>query len=306
MTWWDRLKYEFDKNPSPVRKLIIVNVGIFILSYLFVFVVSQFVHPNGAEQAWTLVKNFFYTPSAFAKLLIKPWTLFTYMFFHAGFRHILGNMLMLYFIGRILSDFMNNRKFYTIYFGGGVAGALLFVLIYNLIPSLAGGAAESVLLGASGGVIAIVMATAVLVPNYELFLFGAFRVKMKWIAMYLVFLDIFFFNSGNQGGHLAHIGGAIFGALFILREQGRISFDMLKNIRNPFKPKYTILDERQFVREKKRETVKTASSSKSSHHRASGKPHQEEIDAILDKINESGYSSLTKEEKELLFRASDQ
>lgn len=306
MTWWDRLKYEFDKNPSPVRKLIIVNVGIFILSYLFVFVVSQFVQPNGAEQAWTLVKDFFYTPSAFAKLLIKPWTLFTYMFFHAGFRHILGNMLMLYFIGRILSDFMNNQKFYAIYFGGGVAGALLFVLIYNLIPSLAGGATESVLLGASGGVIAIVMATAVLVPNYELFLFGAFRVKMKWIAMYVVFLDIFFFNSGNQGGHLAHIGGAIFGALFILNEQGRISFDVFRNIRNPFKPKYTILDERQFVREKKRETVKTASSSKSSHGRTSGKPHQEEIDAILDKINESGYSSLTKEEKELLFRASDQ
>ncbi len=302
MSLWDKIQYQFNKGDSPVRKLIIINVAIFLLSGL-IYLIAGSDQINKANNLLSI----FYVPSAFSDLLLKPWTIGTYMFFHADLRHIIGNMLMLYFIGRILLDFQSNRTFYKIYFLGGISGAILYLVTYAISPAFAGG--NGLMLGASGAVISVVVATAILVPNYELYLFGAFRVKMKWIALFLIFTDLMYFNAGNQGGHLAHIGGAMFGAVFMLNEQGRLNLSFLNQIKNPFKPKYTIIDERDIIRNK-RETVKTSSKGESRSHKkyqrsSNDKPRQEEIDAILDKINQSGYPSLTKEEKELLFRASD-
>ena len=288
MNWIDRIRYEFNKSDSPVRKLILINVAVFLIGGLLILVGSR------AKAAPLLA--FFYIPSDITEFILRPWTLGTYMFFHADFRHILGNMLILYFIGRILEDFLPNKKFYQIYFGGGLIGGLLYLLVFNVFTP----DTNTVLLGASGGVTAVVVAAAFLTPEYIVYLFGAFRIRLKWIALYLVLLDLVYFTDGNQGGHLAHIGGALVGMLFILHQQGRLNLGLLNRIPNPFKPKYTVIDERDIIR-----STKTKPSSPKKESRKSGEPRQEEIDAILDKINQSGYTSLTKEEKELLFRASD-
>lgn len=301
MSIWDKIQYQFNKGDSPIRKLIIINVAVFLLSGLVMVVGRGYGQEIKADSFLKL----FYTPARFTEFLSKPWSIFTYMFFHFDLRHILGNMFLLYFIGRILLDFQSNRNFYTIYFGGGIAGALLYLITFALFPNLAGGSGFP-MQGASGAVISVVIAAAILVPNYEVFLFGAFRVKVKWIAAFFVVTDLVYFNGGNQGGHLAHIGGAIFGTLYMLNEQGRLNLSFLNSIPNPFKKKYTIIDERDIIkggREKVKTEHTSSKSSSKSHH--SGSPRQEEIDAILDKINQSGYPSLTKEEKDLLFRASD-
>ncbi|MBO6515251.1 MAG: rhomboid family intramembrane serine protease [Bacteroidia bacterium] len=301
MTLWERIQYEFNKNSSPIRKLILVNVAIFLLASL-VFGVAQLY--GSKEQAKQLL-SILSIPSDFPSFIKKPWTLVTYMFMHSGIRHIAGNMLMLYFLGRILLDFQSNRNFYQIYFGGGLVGAGLYLLVFNLFPSIVGGAGLSEMVGASGAVLSVVVATAVLVPNYEIFLFGAFRLKVKWIAVYLVLADILFFGNGNQGGHLAHIGGALFGGLYILYIQGRIGLNLFRRISNPFKAKYTIVDERDILRQRTVKTEKKSSNSTTGRVNSPHKPRQEEVDAILDKIGQSGYDSLSKEEKDLLFRASE-
>ena len=253
-----------------------------------------------AKQQASSMLSIFRLPADFGTFIVQPWSILTYMFFHADFRHILFNLLALYFIGRILVDFINNRQFLTIFFGGGILGGALFLLSYNLIPDL--GTGEQHLVGASGGVYAVLIAAAVLVPNYEVFLFGAFRTKIKWIALFLVFMSLFF-NPNNIGGSIAHLGGIFFGGLYILNLQGRINLDFLRNVRNPFKPKYTIIDERDILRGTGK--GKASGSKTTRAKKGRNKPEQEEIDAILDKIGQSGYDSLSKEEKELLFRASE-
>lgn len=301
MNAWDKIQYEFNKGDSPIRKLILINVAVFIVSALF----GSFSHLYNSPT------NFFEDqlamPSWYSEFYKKPWTVFTYMFMHGGFMHLLFNMLMLYFIGRILVDFIPNKRFYLIYFGGGILGGLLFMLAYNTFPVFVKIGASIPLVGASGAITAVVVAAAILVPNYELFFFGVFRVKLKWIALYLVVANVLFFTDGNEGGKIAHLGGAIFGALYMLQIQGRIPLNLsfFKRIRNPFKPKYQVIDEKQILR-----TRTPPKPGVSKPHRAfnigtSGKPGQEEIDAILDKISQSGYDSLSKDEKDMLFRASE-
>ncbi len=302
MSLWDKIQYEFNKGNSPIRKLIIINVAIFILSGL-VMMVGRGRGEQAAIQAESFLE-LFYTNGSFSVFLTKPWSIFTYMFFHSGLFHIAGNMMLLYYMGRILLDFQSNKKFYTIFFGGGILGALTYMLIYTVLPSFAGSGGP--MPGASGAVMSVVVAAAVLLPNYELFFFGRYRVRIKWIALVLVGVDLLYLTASNQGGHLAHLGGALFGSLYILHQQGRLNLDLLKTIKNPFKPKFTVIDERDILRSKQQK-VKTEAATSSRHANAnsSGTPRQEEIDAILDKINQSGYPSLTKEEKDLLFRASD-
>ncbi|MBI1305109.1 MAG: rhomboid family intramembrane serine protease [Bacteroidetes bacterium] len=304
MNVWESIKYEFNKDDSPIRKLVIINVAVFVLAGLASFI----LHLYKLDVDFYLSK-YFYLPSWFSEFITKPWTLLTYMFFHAGVMHILFNMLWLYFIGRILIDFTTNKRFYQIYFFGGLTGGVLYLLFYNVFPIFTQMPESSVMLGASGAVNAIIVATAVLVPNYEIFLFGIFRVRLKWIALFLVMMDVLLFSQGNEGGRLAHLGGAAFGALYVLQMQGRLNlnFNFLRKIRNPFKPKYQVIDESKILRNKKSPNT-SGSTSKSTNPfniRTSGKPGQEEIDAILDKISQSGYESLSKEEKEMLFRASE-
>ena len=282
MTTLEKIQFEFNKGNSAIRQIIMINLGAFIFT-VFVGVIAR-LSGFAPEELLT----YFYIPSNLGKLIIRPWTLLTNIFFHAGFWHLLGNMILLYFIGRILEDFMDFKKIWKIFLYGGISGAMLFVISYNIFPVFNEVVGYKKLLGASGGVTAILVATGTFLPKYQIRPFGLFNVELRWVALFFVFRDLYMFPvSDNTGGLFAHIGGAIFGLIFILNLQGKIT-----------KPN---LNQTSFFWDKKRD------------ERMRGpiitdkkpKPNQDEIDAILDKISQSGYDSLSKNEKDVLFKASE-
>lgn len=282
MTFTEKIKYEFNKGDSAVRQIIIVNLAVFIFTIL-VGVIAKISGFNSKD-----LLQYFYLPSNLSQLVIRPWTIVTNIFFHQGFWHILMNMILLYFLGRILEDFLSNKQMWQLFLFGGILGGLTYVATVNLSPALAEQIGFLPLLGASGGVTAIIVATGLHIPYYNVRPFGLFNIEMRWVALFFVFRDLYSFPiSSNAGGLLAHMGGALFGLLFILNVQGKIHFPNIKLPSFIRKPK---IDE--VVINKKRSRVKT-------------KPNQHEIDAILDKISQSGYNSLTKEEKDILFKASE-
>jgi hypothetical protein len=206
-------------------------------------------------------------------------------------------MLWLYWFGMIFLEYFDQKKLVAVYIMGGLAGAVTYVLSYNIFPAFAGIVGESIpLLGASASVMAIVIAIAAYVPDYSvtLFLFG--RVKIKYIAIVIFILTSVLDFSVNSGGKLAHIGGAFFGYIFTLsyRQGHDISrwFNrLIDSIVTLFKPS-------------KKMKVTYKRSADDFEYNKIKNDHQEQINKILDKISKGGYDSLTMEEKELLFRES--
>ena len=288
MQFFERIRYEFNKGNSAINQILYINFGVFILSLIINLFALLFQSSGGA------ILQYFYLPADLGLLVIRPWTILTNIFFHSmnSIWHIVGNMLMLYFIGRILQDFLNSQRVWTIFLGGGILGGLFFVGMANIFPLFEGSYHKMYLLGASGGVTAIIVATGVFLPFYEIRPFGLFRIQMRWLALILVVLDIMNMPaSSNFGGLFAHLGGALFGALFILNLQGRIKLPSFEIGR----PKSKM---RTIYRDESKRTVRTSSKPKRT-------PGQEQIDAILDKISKSGYDSLSREEKDTLFKASE-
>ena len=282
MSTWEKIQYEFYKGNSAIRQIIMINLAAFIFT-VFVGVIARL---SGFPPEDLL--EYFYIPSNIGKLIIRPWTILTNIFFHAGFWHLLGNMILLYFIGRILEDFMDFKKIWKIFLYGGISGALLFVTSYNIFPVFNEVVGYKKLLGASGGVTAILVATGTYLPRYQIRPFGLFNVELRWVALFFVFRDLYMFPvSDNTGGLFAHMGGAIFGLVDVLNLQGRITRPNLNQ--KPF------FWDRQRD-ERSRGPIITDKKPK---------PNQEEVDAILDKISQSGYDSLSKHEKEILFKASE-
>ncbi len=282
MSTWEKIQYEFYKGNSAIRQIIMINLAAFIFT-VFVGVIARL---SGFPPEDLL--EYFYIPSNLGKLIIRPWTILTNIYFHAGFWHLLGNMILLYFIGRILEDFMDFKKIWKIFLYGGISGALLFVTSYNIFPVFNEVVGYKKLLGASGGVTAILVATGTYLPRYQIRPFGLFNVELRWVALFFVFRDLYMFPvSDNTGGLFAHMGGAIFGLVYVLNLQGRITRPNLNQ--KPF------FWDRQRD-ERSRGPIITDKKPK---------PNQEEVDAILDKISQSGYDSLSKYEKEILFKASE-
>lgn len=295
MNFLEKLKYDWNVNSSAIKKLIYINVAFFIVAVLCKVVYHLYGYSAAENSYFTnpiLEKLVLY--SAPGSLLTRPWSIVSYMFMHSGFMHILFNMLILFFIGRIAEDFYSQQDIYKQYFLGGIAGAVLFMLAYNTFPIFTRLNMSVPMIGASAAVISIVVATAAWVPNYEVFLWGVVRLKLKWLALIMVGLDIIMFTSGNEGGRISHIGGAAFGLLY---SQKRNWFDFKINWSfSDLVKRKSVIDEKKIYRgeSKPQSSVKT-----------NRKPNQDEVDAILDKISQSGYSSLSKEEKDILFRASD-
>jgi membrane associated rhomboid family serine protease len=282
MAIWDRIKQEFNKSNSAIRQIIIINLAAFIFTILVKFFASLgSFNPDNFLQ-------YFYLPSDLSTLLVRPWTLITNIFFHAGFSHIFWNMILLYFLGRILEDYLSPKKIWQIFLLGGVLGGLTFITAFNLFPAFSDVVSFKQLLGASGGVTAIIVAIGVHLPYYVVRPFGLFQIQMRWVALIFVFRDLYTFPmTNNAGGLLAHLGGALFGLLYILNLQGRIN---IPSFNLNLKPKSKL-------------KVNDSKASKPGR-RSDARPNQEEIDAILDKISNSGYDSLTAKEKEILFKAS--
>ncbi len=298
----DELKYQF-RSGSIITKLIMINVGVFIVDYFLWLFVSFFF--NNAE-LYKQIVNFFFVPSSLSNLLLQPWSLLTYMFFHADWMHILFNMIFLYVFGRILHDFLSNRKILPVYILGGLCGAFLYVLAFNIFPRFAVNVDKAVLLGASAGVMAVVWATATLRPNYEVRFFFLPPIKIMYIAIAYLILDFAMIpRDGNAGGHFAHLGGALFGFMYIKQLQRgndwSVGFNnVVDKLVSLFSPK------KKGPRKVHSQVHKQQGAGTSSHSGSffGSDEKQARVDAILDKIKESGYDSLSKEEKAFLFKVS--
>ncbi len=297
---WEDIKASFQRG-STVTRLIYVNIGVFLLINIG-FVIARLFDNATTANIPDLWLKIFTLPADLHKLAVRPWTLITHMFSHFGFFHILFNMLWLYWMGRIFREYLGNRKVLPVYMLGAWAGALLYILAYNIFPGLHNDLPQVEALGASAGVMAIVVATATLLPDYTIFLLFIGPVKLKWLALAAVILDLISIQGINSGGHIAHLGGALFGFLFI--RQLRKGNDWSHGFNRVFDWLVTVFRPDPDTVIPRGKTRKRAHRQKKNRQNGPGNV-QEKIDAILDKIAESGYDSLTKEEKEFLFRVSN-
>ena len=288
---WDEIKLTF-RNGSNLTRLIYINIVVFIL--LSIVAGIGFLLNNQEISGKAL--DLFSVPASFNALLLRPWTLITYMFTHKDIWHILFNMLWLYWFGRIFLEYLDERKLVAVYLLGGISGALVYILSFNVFPAFTGVVADSVAIGASASVMAIVIAIAAYVPDYtiQLFLFG--RIKIKYMALAIFILTSIMDFSVNSGGKLAHIGGAFFGYFYIINL--RHGHDIGKGFNRIIDFFATIFKPRK----KLKVTYKKVATEYD--YNKIRVEHQKRINNILDKISKGGYESLTKEEKEALFNES--
>lgn len=281
------------KSLDMLQKIIVVNAIIYLFVNLGDVVLRLFNFPDGTVSGF--LTDWLAVPSSVKSLIYRPWTLITYSFYHENFLHILFNMLWLFFMGRLFTEYLGEKKLLPLYLIGGLCGSLLFISFYNLFPLFSREVDIAVALGASASVLAITVAIATLLPDYEVGLFlPQWRVKLKYIAIALFVIDLLSITGNNAGGNIAHIGGAIFGFIYIKQlKKGR---DLTGGLQR-------LIDR---ITQKKKPSIKVVfrkdSSDESYHNKKAN--NQETIDKILDKISRSGYASLTNEEKELLFKAS--
>ena len=292
----DEIKDSF-RNGGVVTKLIYVNIGVFLVTLIIDIVFSMIQQQAVGE--W--IKSLFAMPAYPESLIFQPWSIFTYMFMHAGFMHILFNMLMLFWYGQIFLRYFNPRQLLGVYFLGGLAGALLYFVSYNLFPALNNFAYSPTMVGASASVMAIIFAAASYSPNLKVHLILIGPVKIMYIAIGLLIMDLISLQSlSNTGGHLAHIGGALLGMYF--SAQATKGKDITMRF-NRFMDRLASL----FSRKPKMKVTHSRSKRPMSDmdYNANKRKKQSEIDRILDKIKTSGYDSLTKQEKDDLFNASE-
>ena len=281
------LKYQFARL-SIAEKLIVVNVAVYILNALTTFLMGL--------PAYSIVK-WFELPKDFVDFLQQPWSIVTYSFFHGSFWHLFWNMILLYFSGRIFLNLFGPKKFINVYFLGVIAGGLTFLLSYNIFPAFMG--VQTALIGASAGVTAVLIFICAYIPNQEVRLFF-FNIKLWYIGAFFVLLDLVQIPiSGNAGGHLAHLGGALLGYVYARqlikgKDIGEGFSKLLDGLANTFKR-----------REKKAplRTVYRKSAKTQDKKDFDKEAKQRKIDGILDKISKSGYESLSKAEKDFLFKA---
>ena len=280
------------KEGSSLTRLIYINFGVFLVVNL----VSVFFFFLGYQNVDLLI-SWFSVPASLGELLLKPWTVITYMFLHKDFLHILFNMLWLFWFGKIFLEYLDQKKLVGIYLLGGLSGAILYIATFNLFPVFKPVLEQSVALGASASILAIVVAISSYVPNHTIYLMFIGPVKLKWIALVTIVLDIISIPVSNSGGHIAHIGGAIFGYLYII--QYRRGTDITKGLNRLLDYIFSLF--------KKRKKIKITYSNPSNdlEYNKNKVYRQEEIDKILDKISKSGYDSLNKSEKETLFKNSN-
>ena len=314
---WDDVKQQFSYGNMIIR-LIIVNVAIFLIINLM----KVFLHHGagtGTTPDWyERILGWFKISSNPLEVLIHPWSVFTHMFMHEGFWHIVWNMLFLYWFGRILGDLLGDKRILPIYVLGGLAGALAFFLSVNLLPY--GGGGTHTALGASAGIMAIVVAAGMIAPDYSLRLILLGDVRLKYIVVAVILMDLIGTAGDiNTGGHFAHLGGALMGYIFVSQLQaGRDLSEPLNN----FFDKITNLFRRvsepalrpkrkgpKMVHRNDDKIKNRQKSSKTGHRSDRGSQgidgsHQDKLDAILDKIKKEGYESLSEAEKEFLFNAS--
>jgi len=261
---------------SRLNVLIVINIVVFLL----INITAQ--HNAPITQT---VYSYLALPAPLHLLLTRCWTLLTYMFVYNGFLNVIFGMLWLYWVGSIFEDFVGGKKLLSLYLLGGIGGALFFLVAYNLFPVLWTSVGYAGSAGAAACVMAVVVGTATLVPDYSvsLVLFGT--TSLKRVAMIYVVIDLLFSQGPYGNEAVTHVGGGLAGFFYVYQLQhGNDLGDWVKSL---------------FHRRSKLSIV-----SKGTGKFSNAKPRQDEIDRILDKISQTGYDSLNKQEKETLFRAS--
>ncbi len=279
-----------------LSRLMLINTVIFlIVSFINLFTFLFAAGETGSQLPLSILGQYLALPSSFAALASKPWTIITYMFLQEDFFHILFNLIMLYFGGLLFIEYLGEKRLLWSYLAGGIVGALFFLVAFNVFPAFEPVKGIAVALGASASVLAIIIAVATYVPDYTVQLLFIGRVKLKYLAIIFVVIDLLSIPSGNPGGHIAHLGGAFWGFLYAL---------MLRNGTDL----YRFLNFSGFSMPRRKSFTTENTENKRPYsddeYNARKQKTQAKIDEILDKISKSGYSSLTKEEKELLFKTS--
>jgi membrane associated rhomboid family serine protease len=274
------LKYRYNTG-NIVEKLIYLNVVLFICTLLISVLQGLYKGEMNFIMEWFSLDNDINT------LFRKPWSILSYGFLHAGFLHILMNMIVLYFIGNLFLEYFTEKQLLNFYILGTLFGGIFFLFSQNYFPLFEG--KSTVLVGASAGISAIFIGITTYMPNYQIKLRFIGFVKLWYLAAFWIGLDILGLIGSNAGGHFAHLGGALFGFIYVSRASNKeISF--LNNLWGMFSSK-----------NKKMKTV-YKSSTKRKNNVNNTNSNQVKIDAILDKISKSGYDTLTKEEKDFLFK----
>jgi len=277
---------------TSLTRLIYINVAVFIVISVVSIIAFLLDNPAISVKAIDLLS----VPASLRALLAKPWTIVTYMFTHKDIWHILFNMLWLYWFGRIFLEYLDQRKLVAVYLLGGISGAIVYVLSFNIFPVFTGIIAESVAIGASASVMAIVIAIAAYVPNYTIHMLLLGRIRIIYVALVIFILTSAVDFSVNSGGKLAHIGGALFGYLYTLNiKKGRDIGTGLNRIIDFFAT---------FFKPRKKLKVTYKKPASDYDYNKIKAEHQAKINQILDKISKGGYDSLTKEEKDTLFKES--
>lgn len=294
-TFFDTIRDRY-RFSTMLMKIIFVNIAVFVAVRLGA-IIGFFCGMTDPAP----ILGWLEMPSDPSALLRRPWTVVTYMFTQYDVLHILFNMLWLYCFGVIFLSLSTGRRMLALYVYGGLAGAFFYLLAYNLLPVFHG--VDGVLIGSSGAVIAVVTATAIMAPDYKMYLLFLGGVSLKWVAVVTIGLDLIGVTGANAGGHIAHLGGAVAGAVYAvaLRRGTDITApfcrvaDALANscnaARRPRRPSFRPYRRDASVRHEK-------------HPRTGSAADQAELDAILDKIKKSGYTSLTPQERKRLFDVS--
>lgn len=301
------LKAEFGYG-NKVNQLVIVNVAVFVFATVLNFIL--FLSNGGKTSAIfeSLIKYFAMSSNGIF-VITHPWILVTNMFLHLEFFHILWNMLIFIWFGRVTGDFLGNHRIVFLYFCGGLMGSILFFLTANVLPYGANG--TKMALGASAGIMSIVVAAGTIAPDYSFRLLFIGDVKLKFIVLALLIIDLISITSNsNTGGHFAHLGGAIFGFIFVrLLQEGH-------DLSLPFNRMTEYI---QYLFSFNRASKRMNNPLKVIHRKTQTKPkntadretkggnsldYQTQLDQILDKIKQKGYDSLSDGEKEFLFQAS--
>ena len=287
---WDEIRNIF-RQRNNLSILIFLNLAVFVV-VLTINLGFFFAGKTFDVSSWLGVS------SNFSVLAHRPWTVLTYMFVHSSFLHILFNLLVLYWFGKMFLEYLSQRQLFGVYLLGGLAGALVFIVAYNIIPVFAVVKDVAFAIGASASIMAIVFAIAVLVPNLPVRLAFIGQMKLKYLAMIIVAIDLLSIPFGNAGGHFAHLGGALMGAIFAICYSKGTDITI-------FLSRFFTWVGNLFKSETKPKTNSSNRVETDAEYNKRKAREQREIDKILDKVKESGYSSLTKEEKEKLFSNSN-
>lgn len=303
----DEFKNVWTKSNNGLMQIIVINLLVFVVINLLYVGLAV----SGARDIYGEIAQFIYIPAPIEKFVWRPWTLITYFFTHQNPLHILFNMWTMYWFGLIIKDFLGNSKVIALYLLGGIAGGVVYLICFNTIPYFIELTPELGMLGASACVYAIVVAAATYKPNLEMNLLFLGNIKIVYIAIAVIFLSFIGIGSSSSnagaGGNLAHLGGAFIGYLFIKQYERGIDWSTpitgLMNLISRIFTKKTGSRAGNTSTKSKSNSGK-ASNSKPKGYASPANPSQDEIDMILDKISAYGYDSLTTEEKQILFKAS--